>query len=221
MSSPVSAPATRDGERTPLRARGGLRRVSPAGAFGQQDDRAPRREGPRAVLLPVKEPLVGPMRVQELPMEPATIRLLSPTHPSAGSPNRSAHLTFRLLPDQSLSLQVATIRGFFEVQRAENVGAALIGSKFRCIGSTPAASLSCSEKFFVCLVNTGVKSPLNARFSQTNTRTPTVQRNRNDLSLILRSPIATRCPLRVFAQTNLRQLADSVCGFCQHFLIER
>jgi hypothetical protein len=40
-----------------------------------------------------------------------------------------------------------------------------IGSKLRCIRSTPTDKLSWSEKFLECLANTGVKSPLTRKFS--------------------------------------------------------
>src|SRR5271169_1586593 len=39
-----------------------------------------------------------------------------------------------------------------------------IGSKFRCIRSTPTEMQSISENDFECLASTGVKSPANAMF---------------------------------------------------------
>src|SRR5450756_1200511 len=49
-----------------------------------------------------------------------------------------------------------------------------IGSKFRCIRSTPIARESTSENDFECFASTGVKSPANAMFEHTNTRYPQV-----------------------------------------------
>jgi hypothetical protein len=49
-----------------------------------------------------------------------------------------------------------------------------MGSKFRCIRSTPTEMQSMSEKDFECLASTGVKSPANAMFERTNTRYPQV-----------------------------------------------
>src|SRR5712691_6187319 len=40
----------------------------------------------------------------------------------------------------------------------------LIGSKFRCMRSTPTERISTRLRCFVCLASTGVKSPLNAVF---------------------------------------------------------
>jgi hypothetical protein len=45
-----------------------------------------------------------------------------------------------------------------------------IGSKFRCIRSTPTEMQSISENDLECFASTGVKSPLNAMFEHTNTR---------------------------------------------------
>src|SRR5260370_23789989 len=49
-----------------------------------------------------------------------------------------------------------------------------MGSKFRCIRSTPTAMQSMSENDFECFASTGVKSPANAMFEHTNTRYPQV-----------------------------------------------
>src|SRR5215469_17610913 len=57
-----------------------------------------------------------------------------------------------------------------------------IGSKFRCIRSTPTEIASTNEKDFECFASTGVKSPLNAILLQTNTRYPQVSARRILLS---------------------------------------
>src|SRR5580704_1168758 len=49
-----------------------------------------------------------------------------------------------------------------------------IGSKFLRIRSTPTEMQSIRENDFECLASTGVKSPANAMFEQTNTRYPQV-----------------------------------------------
>src|SRR3972149_4626466 len=45
-----------------------------------------------------------------------------------------------------------------------------MGSKLRCIRSTPTEIASTRENAFECFASTGVKSPLNAMFEQTKTR---------------------------------------------------
>src|SRR5580693_4990955 len=67
-----------------------------------------------------------------------------------------------------------------------------IGSKFRCIRSTPTEMQSMSEKDFECFASTSVKSPANAMFEQTKTRQPQVIARRILLSCELRSPMEKR-----------------------------
>src|SRR5579872_1237168 len=67
-----------------------------------------------------------------------------------------------------------------------------IGSKLRCIRSTPTEMQSMSEKDLECFARTGVKSPANAIFEQTNTRYPQVMANRMLLSWELRNPMEKR-----------------------------
>src|SRR5579864_1102239 len=67
-----------------------------------------------------------------------------------------------------------------------------IGSKLRCIQSTPTEMQSMSENDLECFASTGVKSPANAMFEHTNTRYPQVIANRMLLSCELRNPIEKR-----------------------------
>src|ERR1700677_765281 len=69
-----------------------------------------------------------------------------------------------------------------------------MGSKFRCMRSTPTEMQSISENDFECLASTGVKSPANAMFEQTNTRYPQVIAKRMLLSCELRRPMEKRHP---------------------------
>src|SRR5690348_18334626 len=69
-----------------------------------------------------------------------------------------------------------------------------IGSKFRCIRSTPTEMQSMSENDFECLASTGVKSPLNAMFEHTKTRYPQVIANRMLLSWEFLRPMEKRHP---------------------------
>src|SRR5713226_5829748 len=60
-----------------------------------------------------------------------------------------------------------------------------IGSKFRCIRSTPTEIQSINENDFECFASTGVKSPANAMFEHTNTRAQQVIDRRMLLSFEL------------------------------------
>src|SRR5260370_31164652 len=64
-----------------------------------------------------------------------------------------------------------------------------IGSKFLCMRSTPTEIQSMSENDFECFASTGVKSPANAMFEHTNTRSPQLIAKRMLLSWELRSPM--------------------------------
>jgi hypothetical protein len=52
----------------------------------------------------------------------------------------------------------------FSSNRCQASTCLCIGSKLRCIRSTPAAMQSINENDFECFASTGVKSPLNAMF---------------------------------------------------------
>ena len=54
-----------------------------------------------------------------------------------------------------------------------------IGSKFRCIRSTPTEMQSMSENDFECLARTGVKSLLNAKLSHVAAKRAMVERGRS------------------------------------------
>lgn len=69
-----------------------------------------------------------------------------------------------------------------------------MGSKFRCIRSTPTEMQSISENDFECFASTGVKSPANVMFEHTNTRYPQVIAKRMLLSWELRRPMLKRHP---------------------------
>src|ERR1019366_8495317 len=71
-----------------------------------------------------------------------------------------------------------------------------IGSKLRCIRSTPTEMQSISENDFECLARTGVKSPAKAMFEHTKTQYPPGPRQTLALVVRVAQPLEKRHPLR-------------------------
>src|SRR5208282_6215521 len=82
-----------------------------------------------------------------------------------------------------------------------------MGSKFRCIRSTPTEMQSMSENDLECFARTGVKSPANAIFEHTNTRYPQVIARRMLLSWEFRNPMEKRHPAISVRDRERRRLS--------------
>src|SRR3989442_8319806 len=79
-----------------------------------------------------------------------------------------------------------------------------MGSKLRCIRSTPTEMQSMRENDFECFASTGVKSPANAMFEHTNTRYPQVIVGDNEMDRDGRAHIIVEEAIAVCALTGVR-----------------